>query len=65
MEGEKKGEGEKKRMKKKRGKKKEKTIKNEFMKMDTCPFPKGKRQCLIRDTKHSWVMSIFFNSLYF
>lgn len=35
------------------------------MKINTCPFPKGKRQCLIRDTKHSWVSSNFFNSLYF
>lgn len=35
------------------------------MKMNTCPFPKGKRQCLIKDAKHSWVRSIFFNYLYF
>lgn len=33
--------------------------------MNTCRFPKGKMQCLIKDTKHSWVRSIFFNSLYF
>lgn len=31
------------------------------MKMNTCPFPEGKRQCLFRDTKHSWAR-IFFNS---
>lgn len=62
MEGKKKREGEKKRMKKKKERKiqKEKTIKNEFMKINTCTFPKGKRQCLIKDTKHTWVRSTFF-----
>lgn len=33
--------------------------------MNTCPFPKGKKQCLIKGSKHSRVRSIFFNSLYF
>jgi len=61
--GEKKREGEKKQ-KKKRGKKGGKNYLKEFMKMNTCPFPEGKKQRLIRDTKHTWVGQ-FFNSRFF